>query len=146
MHCMRFILSLVMSVIALQVSLAQDFHDKNEIERVITESYLVPVYLRTNLEVIKRGFHDEFTMYVLDRGELSVQSRDEWIESIKKLREQKMEKRTYAWLFELIDVEEQTALAKIRITENGDLKYVDYLTLYKFKEGWRVVTKQFTTY
>jgi len=126
---------------------AQDnFSEKNAIERLITEHYLVPVYLGTNLETIKQGFHEDFRMYVLDKGKLSVRTREEWIERLKKSREENKTKRTYAWMFEVINVEEQTAVAKVRINENGSIKYVDYLTLYKFSDGWKIITKQFTTY
>lgn len=143
---MRLAAALVLLLGIQNPSHGQDFSEKNGIERLITETYLVPVYLKTNLEIIKTGFHEKFSMYVLANNEFSIRSRDEWIERLKKAREQETKKNTYAWLFELIDVEDQTAMVKIRITENGELKYVDFLTLYKFKDGWKVITKQFTTY
>lgn len=121
--------------------------DRTVIEGVITESYLIPVYLSTNTEAIKKGFHEKFSLYDLQKGELSLLSRDEWIESILLANQQtQVKKKTYNWMFELIDIEEQTAMVKLRINENGTIKFVDYLTLYKFREGWRIITKQFTQY
>ncbi len=143
---MKLIACFVITLIS-SLMLSAQSPDRIVIENVITESYLVPVYLSTNTEAIKKGFHENFTLYELRKGALSVQSRDQWIESLVKANQQSQDKKkTYNWMFELIDIEEQTALVKLRINENGSIKYVDYLTLYKFKEGWRVITKQFTQY
>jgi hypothetical protein len=49
-------------------------------------------------------------------------------------------------VFNLIDVEDQTAVVKLTVNEEGKLKCIDYLTLYKFENGWRVITKQFSMY
>jgi hypothetical protein len=99
------------------------------------------------LEKIKEGFHEEFRMNVLYNGVYSIRTRDEWIE---RLRNNSLAgnavKKTYTWESNLIDVEDQTAVVKLTINEEGKLKYIDYLTLYKFENGWRVITKQFSMY
>jgi hypothetical protein len=120
---------------------------KKEIESVITKSYIEPLYLYGDLEKIKEGFHEEFRMNVLYNGVYSIRTRDEWIE---RLRNNSLAanavKITYTWEFNLIDVEDQTAVVKLTVNEEGKLKYIDYLTLYKFENGWRVITKQFSMY
>jgi hypothetical protein len=120
---------------------------KKDIESVITKSYIEPLYLYGDLEKIKEGFHEEFRMNVLYNGVYSIRTRDEWIE---RLRNNSLAgnavKKTYTWEFNLIDVEDQTAVVKLTINEEGKLKYIDYLTLYKFENGWRVITKQFSMY
>ncbi|MCP5049062.1 MAG: nuclear transport factor 2 family protein [bacterium] len=44
----------------------------------------------------------------------------------------------------MIDVTGATAMVKLEVYRDGKRKYTDYLTLYKVKEGWRVMTKLFT--
>ena len=119
---------------------------KKDIESVITNSYIEPLYLYGDLEKIKEGFHEEFRINVLYNGVYSMRTRDEWIERIKNSRSANPTKKTYTWRFNMIDVEDQTAVVKLTVNEEGKLKYIDYLTLYKFETGWRVITKQFSMY
>ncbi|WP_425236477.1 nuclear transport factor 2 family protein [Ulvibacterium sp.] len=125
---------------------AQELDDKSLIETIITECYVEPLYLNGNLDKIKQGFHKEFTMYVLYKGEFYMTSRAKWIENIKATRARNLPQKNYSWQFEIIDYEGQTAMVKLRIDEERELKYVDYLTLYKFQDGWKVITKQFSMF
>lgn len=125
---------------------AQELDEKKRIEKVITECYLEPLYLNGNLDKIKEGFHKEFTMYVLYKGEFYVTSRAKWIENIKATRARNLPQKNYSWQFKIIDYEGQTAVVKLCINEEGNLKYIDYLTLYKFQDGWKVITKQFSMF
>jgi hypothetical protein len=125
---------------------AQELDEKKRIEKVITECYIEPLYLEGNLTKIKEGFHEKFTMYVLYKGEFYVTSRMEWIKNIEATRARNLPQKNYSWKFEIIDFEGQTAIVKLRIDEEGKLKYMDYLTLYKFQDGWKVLTKQFSMF
>ena len=40
-----------------------------------------------------------------------------------------------------IDVTGNAAMAKIALIRNGERFYTDYLSFYKFPEGWRLVGK-----
>jgi hypothetical protein len=141
-------LTILLVLLSATTIFAQDNESaKKDIESVITKSYIEPLYLYGDLEKIKEGFHEEFRMNVLYNGVYSIRTRDEWIE---RLRNNSLAgnavKKTYTWEFNLIDVEDQTAVVKLTINEEGKLKYIDYLTLYKFENGWRVITKQFSMY
>ncbi|WP_422081009.1 nuclear transport factor 2 family protein [Ulvibacterium sp.] len=125
---------------------AQELGEKEQIVKVITECYIEPLYLEDDLAKIKEGFHEKFAMYVLYKGEFYVTSRAKWIENIKTTRARNLPLKNYDWQFEVIDFEGQTAMVKLRIDEEKKLKYVDYLTLYKFKDGWKVITKQFSMF
>lgn len=120
--------------------------DAKAIEAVITSSYIEPLYQQGDPDKIRDGFHEEFHMYILHQGEFMIRTRDEWIERIKRSRANDPEPRNFSWHFDMIDAQDQTAIVKLSIKENNKLKYVDYLTLYKFEEGWKVITKQFSMY
>ncbi len=116
------------------------------IKQVITESYIQPVYERGDLDKLKDGFHEDFLMNVYYEGKYYQSKRDEWIERLKKVHAPNMAKRNYTCRFDMIDYEGQTAVVKLTVDEDGKKKYVDYLTLYRFESGWRVITKQFSMY
>ncbi len=46
-------------------------------------------------------------------------------------------------IFSLIDFSGNTAIARMEIYENSKHIYTDYMGLYKFPEGWRIVNKIF---
>ncbi len=140
-------------VLALFITLA--FHpvnsqtapgEKQKIRQVITQCYIEPLYLDKDLAKIEDGFHPSFQMYVLYKGDFYLTPRDQWIQRIRETRARNLPKKQYDWKFDFIDNDKQTAVVKLIIHEDDTLKYVDYLTLYKFKEGWKVITKQFSIY
>ena len=45
-----------------------------------------------------------------------------------------------------IDITGNAAMAKINLKKNDVLIFTDYLLLYKFEEGWRIVSKTFYRY
>ena len=143
----QIIYAMVFALLFVLPSSAQESeNEKRIIEKLILECYLEPLYLDKSLDKIAKGFHPDFSMYVLYQGEFYLTPRDEWIERIKETRSRNLPKKEYKWEFDLVDHDKQTAVVKLIILENDSLKYVDYLTLYKFKEGWKVITKQFSMY
>lgn len=51
-------------------------------------------------------------------------------------------KTTYA--FKLIDITRNAACAKIEVYKNNAFFSTDYMLLYKFKDGWKIVSKIFS--
>lgn len=41
----------------------------------------------------------------------------------------------------MIDITGNAAIAKVELYQEGNKIFTDYLSLYKFKEGWRIVSK-----
>ena len=145
-HTYRLSILLVFCLVSLLHVKAQDSHEANSIKELVTASYLEPLYQKGSIEKIKEGFHEGFNMYVLYKGKFSTRTRDAWIEKIKAVRTRNLPEKAYSWKFDMIDIAGQTAMVKLNIFEKEELKYIDYLTLYKFNEGWKVITKQFSMY
>ena len=137
---------LPLCILLLPCFLIAQSKDNVAIKKLITECYIEPLYLRGDLDKIKEGFHEGFHMYVYYKGEFSQRTRDEWVGKIQQNRKPNQAKRNYTWEFAMIDVEDQTAVVKLILNLDGHQKYIDYLTLYKFAEGWQVITKQFSMY
>ena len=104
---------------------------------------------REEIDVIANGFDPEFRMYVYYQDVLSVRTRDEWMGILQANRDKardkpKKPKKQNSLEFGFVDVTGQTAVAKLLISSDGQLKYTDYLSLYKMGGEWKVMTKLFT--
>lgn len=116
------------------------------IEQVLVNSYLKPIFQKGDLNKLEDGFHEGFHLYVKNKGELSTRTRTEWIRRIKKNTALRESTQDYTWDIAMIDITNETAMAKVMIKLNGKLKYVDYIGLYKFGETWKIVSKQYSIF
>ncbi|MEQ9424765.1 MAG: nuclear transport factor 2 family protein [Cyclobacteriaceae bacterium] len=124
--------------------------EQEEIKDHITEYYWNVMYTnaeRKPINAIAEGFSEDFHMYVYWDGELSKRTRDEWMAILQKNRDKadpNMPKKSNSLEFGYIDVTGYTASTKLLISQEGKLKYTDYMTLYKVDGKWQVMSKLFT--
>ena len=114
--------------------------DEEEIQAVITSAYIEGVHLNRDTEAIRAGFHPEFVMTILDDGGVINATLDQWVERIAASSPQEHE---IEWEFENIDVTGSAAFVKLAVFEDGTQIYTDYMGLYKFDDGWKIVNKIF---
>ena len=91
------------------------------------------------------AFHEESHLYSLAEGKLTDLPRPQWLELVAnrpspKSRELKRTDRIVSVDF----AGPETALAKVECSIHPRY-FTDYLTLLKFAEGWRIVSKTFRT-
>lgn len=119
------------------------------VQKLVESTYVEVLYNgNKDLELLRKGFHEDFNMYVYYQEKLSKRTREEWIDKLIEVRQRpkkaNYKKRAYSWKFKKISVEGQTAMVVLEIRENQQLKYTDFLTLYKMENGWQVMTKLFS--
>lgn len=114
--------------------------DEEEIQAVITSAYIEGVHLNRDTEAIRAGFHPEFVMTILDDGGVINATLDQWVERIAASSPQEHE---IEWEFENVDVTGSAAVVKLAVFEDGTQIYTDYMGLYKFDSGWKIVNKIF---
>ncbi len=126
---------------------AQDVaQDKKAIKKVIQTAYVDGLQNEGDMNKIDSGIHPEFNL--LGIGE----NNNMWNLPIDKWKEQTAKKKTAGKLprtgdklvsvkFESIDVTGTAAVAKIQFYVGKKLTYVDYISLYKFDNGWKMVNK-----
>ncbi|MCI0489579.1 MAG: nuclear transport factor 2 family protein [Blastocatellia bacterium] len=147
---MALMLQLASSGFSFQQSEANIAKEKEAIRNIVEMSYIDVLYYGKEIDDLKKGFHPEFNMYVLSGNKIDKRSLEQWMERLEAVRARRGattssdDKNRYRHEFKSIDVTDYTAVAKIEIFRDGKLEYTDYLTLYKFEEGWRVMTKFFT--
>ncbi len=117
-----------------------------EVKKVVQESYVEVIYGNGELENLRKGIHPEFNMYVYYKETFSKRTLSSWIERLEVNRKKNAgkPKRNYRTEYAMIDVTGQTAMVKLIVYEDEQLKFTDYLTLYKVAEGWKIITKQFS--
>ncbi|UCH93976.1 MAG: nuclear transport factor 2 family protein [Candidatus Aminicenantes bacterium] len=123
---------------------SKDDKERSEIKAVIENAYIQGVHIKQEPEAMKKGFHPEFNMLVLKDGEMTKVPINQWIEKVKESKKNpgpSKVKTTYR--FSLIDVTGNAAVAKIEVYKDSIHVFTDYMSLYKFKEGWKIVNKIF---
>jgi len=117
--------------------------DKKNIEEIIEEAYIKGLHREQDKDLMLSGFHREFTMFVLKDGILEKISIDLWLKLVKDSKEQ----NSALWLKDTsfrnlkIDVVKNTASIKLDVFKGKDHFSTDFMMLYKFPIGWRIVSK-----
>ncbi|MGD8507189.1 MAG: nuclear transport factor 2 family protein [Candidatus Bathyarchaeota archaeon] len=121
-------------------------NDKEAIKRVIEEAYIGGVHRDQDEDKMKDGFHRDFAMLVLSNNEIDKVNVDEWLERVAKMKKDNPElwKSETSYDFRLVDVTGNAAVAKLDVYKGATHFSTDYMLLYKFREGWKIVSKIFT--
>jgi hypothetical protein len=122
---------------------AEKTDDVAAVKEVITSSYVEGIHINQDVDAIRKGFHKEFTMVMLSDGEISKMSIDEWVvrieEGKKKNPDRPKVETTHE--FAMVEVEGNAAVARIEMYKDGKHVYTDFMSLYKFDDGWKIVNK-----
>ena len=119
---------------------------REAIKKVILGAYIEGLFNKGDLDVTRKGFHPDFNLLGNRNNKLTKFPIKQWIASTEK-RNQKdptplkeNEKTTCKFVF--VDITGDAAVAKIDLFAKGEKHiYTDYLFLYEFEEGWRIVSK-----
>ncbi len=120
--------------------------DKEAIKKVIEKAYINGIHGNQDLDKIKIGFHQDFTMFVLNDNKIDKVNVSEWLDRIAKMKNENpdlWESKT-SRNFRLIDATRNAAMAKLDVYKGATHFSTDYMLLYKFEEGWKIVSKIFT--
>jgi hypothetical protein len=120
--------------------------DKDLIKQVIQNAYVDGLCNNADEEAINKGFHPGFELLSAGKGnamwKLPIYN---WIGIAKEGKDKgfkysfQNEYTTIKFLF--IDISGNVAVAKIEFYEGKEPKFIDYLSLIKFKDGWKIVSK-----
>jgi hypothetical protein len=118
--------------------------DAEAIRAVVISAYIEGTQNQGSIDAIRKGFHPSFTMVRLMDNDVNPLRLDDWIAAIEQRRKEASGKpvRTEGKILS-IDVVGNAAAVKLELHREGKLIFTDYLSLYKFNEGWRIVSKTF---
>ncbi len=116
--------------------------DVEVIKQTIEEAYVKGVHKESNTIAMQKGFHPDFNMLINKNNKLSKRSLVQWAEKIKN-KKKSNKKISVNHKFSFVNVTGDAAVAGIELFKNEALIYTDYMFLYKFSDGWKIVNKIF---
>jgi hypothetical protein len=119
--------------------------EKENIKKLILSAYIDGIHNKGEISQIEKGFHPGFNLLILSQNRLNKLAIYNWIESSKQRKAKNpipfTEEEKMKCEFMHIDVTGTAAVAKIKLSKSGKDIYIDYLSLYKFEDGWKIVGK-----
>jgi Putative lumazine-binding len=138
-------LAIVAALVALLVvpmaALAQGPSEEAAIKALVLAAYVDGLQNLGDLEKTKAGFHPDFVLLGLRDGALTRLPIAEWVASAGKRKADGAKPPLTTCKFLTVDVTGSAALVKLELHQNDKRVFTDYLSLYKFPDGWKLVGK-----
>jgi hypothetical protein len=123
---------------------ADEAADQEAVKAVVRSAYIEGVHAKGDPALMRAGFHPDFRMYVLRDGVASTVTLDEWAARIEKsTRDRQGPAPQIRGDFTRVDVTGGAAVARVELHRDGKHVFTDYLSLYRFPDGWKIVAKIF---
>ncbi len=113
--------------------------DAEDIRGVITAAYIEGLHKNGSRDAIRAGFHPSFVMRVLRDDGITDVTIEQWIARLPA--EGTPPGREVTYRIPDVSVSGQAAVARVEVMFDGRHVYTDYMSLYKFSDGWRIVAK-----
>ena len=118
--------------------------DEESVRQVVQSAYIDGIQNRGDVADIRKGFHPSFNMLRLMDNDIKPLGIEEWITNIEKAKKENPNPPAKTeGKFINVDVTGNAAVVKLELYRENKKVFTDYLVLYKFTEGWRIVSKTF---
>jgi len=137
---------IALSCVVFSANAKQQKAEEENIKEVIQTAYVDGLQnYESSIDEIKAGFHPGFKLLGVKNNQLTKYPIYSWVESVKKRKakypEGRPDEEKITCKYKSIDVTGNAAMAKIELYQKDKKLFTDYLQLYKFEEGWRIVSK-----
>jgi len=120
---------------------AAEAPDEAAIQQLVQQAYVDGLLNLGDLEKTRAGFHPDFVLLGLRNGQLTKFPIADWIASAEKQKTAGQKPPATAIQKITVDITGTAAAVKLELNRAGKLVYTDYLSLYKFSDGWKIVGK-----
>jgi len=120
---------------------AQGGQDDEAIKALVQTAYVDGLMNLGDLEKTRAGFHPDFVLLGLQDGKLTRFPIADWIASAEKRKAQGQKPPLVICKFVQVDVTGNAAAVKLELSREGKHIFTDYLSLYRFPDGWKIVGK-----
>ena len=119
--------------------------EDDAIKAVIENAYIGGIHNGGSIEEIRKGFHPTFKMLSLENNDVSPLSLEDWIIRIENGRKQNAGNPTVKAAGEYVSITTSGNVATVVLDlfKNKKKIFTDHMMLYKFSEGWRIVSKAY---
>ena len=122
--------------------------EKEAIAAVIRTAYIGGAYNDADTKAMKEGFHDRATSQELGHGnDFIVRSMRQWqiVLDRNKMLDLKSRLRTTVDI-DVVGLDGRAAVARVDTSNNGIHDLTDFLSLYRFPDGWKITNRIFTSH
>lgn len=125
------------------VAFAQN--DEALVKETVNSAYVSGIHNGGPIADIRKGFHPTFQMLRFMDNDVKPMGIEEWITALEKNRAQATSPQAVRTEGKFVTVTVSGTAANVVLElYRGDKKiFTDNLLLYKFNEGWRIVSKTF---
>ena len=121
--------------------------DRAAVEAVVKSAYVDGVHAKGDPALMRQGFHPDFRMLALRDGKLTPVTLEEWIARLEKgNRERTGPRPEIRHELTHVDVTGDAAVVRLELHRDGKHTFTDYLSLYRFPDGWKIVSKTFQSH
>lgn len=122
-------------------------NDEELVKQVVLDAYVNGIQNKGSLEKIDEGFHPSFVLLGIGRDGYTVWQTPiyTWRERVRQQKEKNgdSDETSITCEFDFVDITGNACVTRIKLFRDGKQIFTDYLSLYKFKDGWRIVSKIF---
>lgn len=117
--------------------------EETEIENLIKDGYLNGALNKMDTPKMRDVYHKDFAIFYNEGEELKRLPLEDWIKMVNNYKKSKDTSglRDFDYEFVQIDVTENASFVKLKLMRKGVLIFTDYITLLKFENSWKIVTK-----
>ena len=114
------------------------------VKETIQKGYIEGVHMHRDADAIRKGFHDKFVMATVSRdGSVRHITRDQWIGFLTPQPGSNRQVPQVDWEAPSVQIAGNAAAVRVEVYINKRHVYTDFLNLYKFEDGWKIVAKTF---
>jgi hypothetical protein len=115
--------------------------DAGAIRRVVTSAYIDGLHRNGSRADIRAGFHPDFVMKVFQGDSVVDVTIEQWIGRLPP--EGEKPEHTVTHRIPQVDIAGRAAIARVEVLFDDRHVFTDYMSLYRFEGGWRIVAKIF---
>ena len=118
--------------------------DEDQVKQVVMSAYVGGIHNGGPIDDIRKGFHPTFNMLRLMDNQVKPLPIEEWITNIEKSRAQQTTPPAKTeGKFVAVTITGNAANVVLELYRGDKKIFTDNLLLYKFTEGWRIVSKTY---
>jgi hypothetical protein len=119
--------------------------EEEAVKEVIVTAYIEGIHNERDVDKIRSGFHQDFNMLSFRDDAINPVSIQQWIGGIETSLERNPDPPEVPVRpeFAAVEVSGNAAVARIEVYRGARHLYTDFMSLYKFEDGWKIVNKIF---
>jgi len=133
--------TLIVLLSASVVLRAQAGPEEEAIKALVQTAYVDGLINLGDLDKTRAGFHPDFVLLGVQDGKLTRLPIADWIAGTEKRKAQGQASPQMTCQILQVDVTGNAAVVKLELHRGNTHVFTDYLSLYKFPDGWKIVGK-----